>query len=117
MRKATRSDEALVVDIISYTFDTNPGVNWMLRKRGNHGRMIKRMAAYAFIKAFVRDGVYISSNEKGVALCYKYNYHTFSLSELFYELRYGFETFHYWEDRGKDIKFWFMKWDTEKNIQ
>ena len=25
--------------------------------------------------------------------------------------RYGFETFHYWEDPAENIKFWFMKWE------
>ena len=28
--------------------------------------------------------------------------------------RYGFETFHYWEDPSGNIKFWFMKWDPSK---
>jgi len=196
MRAATLRDRKLVTDIIAFTFTANPGVNWMLRKGGNHERKIRRLASYAFIKSFVRKGVYISQNEKGVALCYKFNIKVFSLVELFHQLRfaltsispyrfsailkreayrnsqrpgsgeylyfwflgvmpgggnavfeirdeifrisreenlpiyletamdrvrigyerYGFETFHYWENKDEDIKFWFMKWEPERNV-
>lgn len=195
MRPASLRDRKKVIDIIASAFSSNPGVNWMLKKGGNHKRKIRRMASYAFMKSYVREGVYLSSNEKGVALCYKFNYKGFSLPELYYELRfaltsiplsrlpavlkresyrkklrpesgeylyfwflgvmpgagnavfeirdrifekarqenlpiyletamdrvrigyerYGFETFHYWEDRDEGIQFWFMKWEPEKH--
>ena len=80
MRKATRRDMHKVVSILSMAFDRNPGVNWMIRNGGDHGKKIRSMMTYAFIKALIRDGVFISSNEKGVALCFKYNFQKFSLS-------------------------------------
>lgn len=194
MNKATKYDKKLVVDIIVKTFENNPGVNWMLKQKGNHKKRIKRLSSYAFIKSYLRGGAYISSNKKGVALCYKFNHEKPSFIELLYQLRfaltsikltrlpkvlkresyrnsirpesgeylyfwflgvlpdgqeavyelreaifqeaikdnlpiyletalernqrvyerYGFKTYHYWEDKSEDIKFWFMKWEPGK---
>jgi hypothetical protein len=191
MKLATYSDRKKVIEIIAHTFSANPGVNWLLKKGGNHEKKIRRMASYAFMRSYLRNGAFLSENEKGVALCYKFNTRVFSLTGLFYELRfaltsinlarlpavlkresyrrkqrpgsgeylyawflgvmpgggnavfeirdemfslareenlpiyletamdrvrmgyerYGFETYHYWEDREEDIKFWFMKWE------
>lgn len=191
MRKVSLAEKDKVIDIISSTFYTNPGVNWLIKKSGNHKRKILRLADYAFIKSYLREGAFISSNEKGVALCYRFNYRVFSVREKLYQLRfallsinprrfsmvleresyrrskrpasgnylyfwflgvmphgrgavyelrdaifelareqnlpiyletamermkvayerYGFETFHYWEDPAENIKFWFMKWE------
>jgi len=194
MRKARIAEKDKVIDIISSTFEYNPGVNWMIKKRGSHRKKIHRLASYAYLRSFLREGVYISSNEKGVALCYRFNYQVFSIREVIYQLRfallsinpwripkvlkresyrkskrpdsgnylyfwflgvmpegggavyelrdaifelatqvnlpiyletamertkvayerYGFETFHYWEDPAESIKFWFMKWEPSK---
>jgi len=194
MKPATRSDKNLVVAIITDTFEKNPGVNWLLRTSGNRRKKIKRLAEFAFIKALDRNGVFISSNRKGVAICYPFNQNKFSLIEMFYELRfalssiklsrlpevlkreayrkkqrptsgkylyfwflgvlpggdkaayelkdaifdyaqkvnlpiyletamernkiiyerYGFQTFHYWNDEKENIRFWFLKWDPKK---
>jgi hypothetical protein len=89
LRKVTKNDEEKVVGIITATFLENPGVNWLLRKGGSKEKKVRTLAAYAFIKAFLRDGVYLSSNEKGVALCYKYNLKIFSLKEFLYELKFA----------------------------
>jgi len=70
MRKASLAEKDKVIDIISSTFDTNPGVNWLIKKRGRHKKKIYRLASYAFYKSYLREGAFISSNEKGVALCY-----------------------------------------------
>jgi hypothetical protein len=189
MRKATKYDKGKVVNILTRTFDAIPGVNWMLKKSGNHERKIRRLANYAVTKALLRDGVYISSNEKGVALCFKYNLRVVSFTKVFYQIKfvllsvklnrilrmmklelykersrprdgeylyfwffgvlkdgndaafelknaifrksfqdnlpiyletslernqyvyekYGFKTYHYWEDKEENIQFWFMK--------
>jgi len=194
MRKASLAEKDKVIDIISSTFDTNQGINWLIKKRGRHKKKIYRLASYAFYKSYLREGAFISSNEKGVALCYKFNYQVFSIREVIYLLwfalfsinpsrilkvlkresyrrskrpesgdylyfwflgvipdgrgavyelrdaifelatelnlpiyletamertkvayeRYGFETFHYWEDPAENIKFWFMKWEPSK---
>ncbi|MCA6074989.1 hypothetical protein [Fulvivirga sedimenti] len=93
MRKATKSDQAKVVDIISKSFAENPGVNWMFKKGGNHARMMKSLASYVFMKGLVRNGVYISSNEKGVAVCYQFNETKFSLTEILHQLIFVFHSF------------------------
>ena len=87
-RKAVKTDQSKVINILCKTFDQNPGVNWLIKKEGNHDRNIKQLMSYAFIKAYNRDGVYISSKEDGVALCYKHNQKIFSWLELFYQLRF-----------------------------
>lgn len=88
MRQAGKNDMDLVVDIFSNTLDKNPGINWMLKKGKRHKDQIRRLAQYAFYKAYLRKGVFISSNEKGAALCFKFNYKTFSLVEIAYVLRF-----------------------------
>jgi hypothetical protein len=65
MRKARFAEKDKVIDIISSTFETNPGVNWIINKRGNHKKKIHRLASYAFLKSFLREGAFISSNENG----------------------------------------------------
>ena len=88
MRKGSRADQELVVNIITTTFASNPGVNWMFRKGGDPIKKLTSLADYVFIKALLRDGIYISSNEKGVAICYQYNKSLPSLTELFYQIRF-----------------------------
>lgn len=192
MKKATLSDMSLVVNIIAETFDNNPGVNWLIKSGVSHKKYIRRLAQYAFIKSYLRNGVFLSSNEKGVALFYKFNYKKFSIRERWYQLKFaltsislyrlpsvlkreayrnkmrpasgeyyyfwffavlpngsgagfelknalfelaskdnlpiyvettlernkkiyeraGFTTYHYWEDKEDDIKFWFLKWES-----
>ena len=86
MRKATKEDISLVIDIISESLNKNPGVNWILKKDINKKFALKRLATYAFIKAYRRNGIYISSNEKGVALCYHAGHKKASLQEFWYRL-------------------------------
>lgn len=189
MRKATWKDRHTVIDIFSNSFKNNIGTTWVLRKNLSVEKGIKRLAMYAFIKGYVREGVFLSDNEKGVAICYKFNYKVFSLLEVWSNIvlgitaisiqrlpkilsigayrknirpqsgeylygwflgvnpggetaalelslgilklgdelnlpvyidtavekakpvyeRYGFETFHYWEDKKKGIQYWFLK--------
>ena len=89
MRPATKSDKKLVVQIITETFEQNPGVNWLLKQGGDRKKKIKRLAEFTFVKARIRNGVFVSSNSKGVAICYKFNVRKFSLSELYYELKFS----------------------------
>lgn len=191
MRRATRSDMSLVVNIITETFENNPGVNWLIKSGDSHKKGIRRLAEYAFIKAYSCNGVFISTNEKGIAICYKFNLSKFSCTEFWYQLKFaftsiplshlfkvlqreayrkrmrpasgayyyfwffsvlpgggvagfelknaifelaikdklpiyletslernkkiyehfGFKTYHYWEDKLDNIKFWFLKWE------
>jgi hypothetical protein len=78
-----------VVTIIAETFDSNPAVNWLIKQGSSRKRHIQNLAKYAFMKAWIRDGVYISTNEKGVALCYRFNKKKFSLLVLWYQLKFA----------------------------
>lgn len=188
MRLAGLSDRRLVIDIIARTMCENRGINWMLRSTDI--RHLKNLAQYAFYKAYYKNGAYISSNNKGLALCFKFNspissiipyiqgiifilksvkfstlpkifkletfkknqrpangeymyFWFFSVvkggdnagfelkngifnmarkeqlpiyaetsklrNKIVYE-RFGFKTYHYYEDKINDLQYWFMKW-------
>ena len=189
MRKASWKDRDLYIEIFTEVFAGNTGITWVLRKNINPCKGLRRLARYSFVKGMVKDGVYISDNGKGIAICYKFNNNRFSLriiwSEIIFALgalsiirlprvlhresykkkkrpasgeylyfwflgalpsersaalelgkdivkeadrlglpiyletaverlkpayeRYGFETYHYWEEKKKDIQFWFLK--------
>lgn len=79
----------MVVDIITRTFNDNPGVNWMFSPHGNRLKKLQRLADYVFMKCYIRNGVLISSNGKGVALFYRSDNKKFSWLEHFYEIRFG----------------------------
>ncbi len=194
MRRAVKKDKSLVINIITQTFQNNPGVVWMFSKSGNRTKKIRRLAEFAFVKCLNRNGAFISSNEKGVALFYRSDIHVYSLKEICYEIRFvllsipllkiaevvrresyrkhirpqnepyfyfwflgvlkegamagfelnneliklsksenipiyletteernkkiyewlGYETYNYWEDKPKNIRFWFLRWQNEK---
>ncbi len=194
MRKATWKERPLVVEIITHMFENNPGSVWILRKRVNRKRGIELLARYVFTKAYNRGGVYISNNNKGAALCYRYNNRAYTFKEFWAHLlfiifaasfkkgfditrreayrekqrpasgdylyfwflgvmpggnkavfelswelfkesertglpiylettlermmrvyeRYDFEMYHYWEDKEKDIQYWFMRKKPQK---
>lgn len=189
MRLAAWEDRKKVIDIISSTFEDNPGSVWLFRNNINPKKAIRCLASYVFQKAYNRKGAYISSNGKGMALCYKFNRKSFSLREAWCQVkfallyadllrlkeiknreryrdnirpsdgeylywwffgvkkggekagfeiareivkiseksrlpiyletsmernmnvysRFGYEVFHFWEEKEKDIRFWFMK--------
>lgn len=78
-----------MVDIISKSFSDSPGINWILKKGSANKQAIKRLATLAFIKGHHRNGIFISSNDKGVAICYQPSYKKLSLKELLYEFYFG----------------------------
>lgn len=71
MTLATPEDKKEAVQIITNTFDQNPSVNIVIGSSGNRRKKIGRLGNYAFIKAFNRNGAYLSSNRKGAALCFE----------------------------------------------
>jgi len=73
VRKATKTDKKLVIDIIAESFDKNPSVNWVIKNDTKRKKRIKELSKYSFETALMRNGAFISSDENGVALCYKYN--------------------------------------------
>ncbi len=89
MRKATKQDKHLVVDIISKSFSDSPGIDWIVKNGSANEKAIKRLATLAFIKGYRRKGVFISANEKGVAICYCPDNGKPSIFELLYEFYFG----------------------------
>ena len=89
MQRATRKERSIVVNIITESFQYNPGTNWMFSPKSNRVKDIKRLAEYAFMKCYNRNGILISTNGKGVALFYRSDKKSFSLRELYYEIKFG----------------------------
>lgn len=87
---AQRQHKKDSVRIIADTFDANPSVNIVIGDKGNRKKKIRRLADYAFVKALNRKGAYLSDNKMGTALCFASNEKTFSLSEIYYEVRFAF---------------------------
>ena len=75
--KASSKDKAVVVEIITKTFDSNPSVNSVIGSSGNRKNKIQRLAEFAYIKAFNKNGAYLSSNKKGAALFYRADQNSF----------------------------------------
>ena len=78
------------VQVITNTFMANPSVNIVIGDGGNKKRKIKRLADYAFVKAYNRNGAWLSSNEKGAALFFRSDAGKANLKEIYYELRFAF---------------------------
>ena len=87
MRKGTASDEQLITDIISASFADNPSVNEVVKNDGKKDQRITALARYAFRTALRRNGIYISSDEKGVAICYDIREKKESLADFFDQLK------------------------------
>ena len=189
MRKALYADRDLYCDIFTTMFAGNTGTTWVLRKSINPKKALRRMAGYTFALGMAKKGVYISDNNKGIAVCHRCDTKVPSLGEIWAEIvfaitalnlknlpgilrresyrkkqrpssgkylyfwflgalpgersaamelgkgivreadklnlpiyletaeerlkpvyeRYGFETFHFWEQKEKGIRFWFLK--------
>ena len=74
MRIAEKADQKLVVGIITESFIDNPSVISVIteREKGKKYRL-SGLAKYVFKTAHRRKGVFISNDEKAVAVCYQYN--------------------------------------------
>ena len=86
MRKAKWSDKELYADIFTEVFAGNTGTTWVLRKNIRQEKALRRMAMYTFVKGMIRDGVYISDNENGIGVCFRFNYRKFSIRSIWAEL-------------------------------
>ncbi len=69
MRPATKNDKILVEHIMTESFRDNPNINYMIRPIFNKETMIKRLADYAFEFALKRNGLFITSDSKGLVVC------------------------------------------------
>jgi len=66
-RKARYEDEAIVVNILCISFKNDPHMNWLLEKSGNPEKL-KIMMTYLFHKTMNIGKIYLSKDEKAVAL-------------------------------------------------
>jgi hypothetical protein len=89
MKLAKWKDRNKVIDIIAATFEDNPGSVWLFRREADPKKAIRCLARFVFIKSYNRKGAYISSNGKGMALCYRFNRKSYSLLELWCKIRFA----------------------------
>lgn len=80
-----KSDRQVVVDIIADSFVNNPSVLSVVRK-SRLKRRIAGLASYAFKFAYRRNGVFLSSDKSGVAICYRFNVKKESLPDYWAQL-------------------------------
>lgn len=81
---AQREDRAHVVKIIEESFADNPSVVSVTnpRKPGS----LRALARYAFDTAIVREGVWLSTDRKAVAICYFYGLKKEGLRDLWHQV-------------------------------
>jgi len=73
MGNGTKEIKQKVMEVITESFDSNPSVNSVIKNDGKRKQRIKALSDYSFETSLMRDGVYVSCDGEGVALCYKYN--------------------------------------------
>lgn len=79
-----------VVEIITRTFDKNPSVNSVIGEHGNRKRKLARLANYAYYKSKNRDGLFVSENGRGAALCFMSTSNPkMNWNEMFAEFRFA----------------------------
>lgn len=86
MPKANSIQKDRVLEVLSNSFRNNPSVDSVINSQRDKLSQINSLVNYAYWKARNRDGVFISENERGVALCFRSDLKRFSLNELFAEL-------------------------------
>jgi hypothetical protein len=89
VRLAQPKDRELVVRVMTTMFATNPAVLSLIAPGKDKLAGVQSLAEFSFQKCLSRNGVWISSNDKAVALCYRFNEGGFSLKEFLLELRFA----------------------------
>lgn len=87
MKNQLISQQEKILNIIAESFDSNPSVNWVVKNDKKRKKRIKELARYSYITSFARNGVFISSDKTGVALCYKYNEKRETIRDYWNQLR------------------------------
>ena len=87
MKTATRKDKAKVLEILTKTFDEVQGIKWVINCNRNKEQRLKALAEYAFEKSLLRNGVYLSDDETGVALFYRNSFKSNLLLDIFNEVK------------------------------
>ncbi|PKP02398.1 MAG: hypothetical protein CVU11_12140 [Bacteroidetes bacterium HGW-Bacteroidetes-6] len=86
MKIGQKKDQLLVVDILTDSFFENPSANWVVKSDSKIRNRIRELCKYAFKTSLMRRGVFISSDRKGAALCYKYNFKKNNLLDYWNQL-------------------------------
>ena len=68
MKRATRADRDLVVDILSVAFDENRSVNYIIPQDQFRKKRIRALMDYSFETCYLSGNVYLSDDEKAVVL-------------------------------------------------
>lgn len=68
MKRATRADRDLVVDILSAAFDENRSVHYIIPQDKFRQKRIRALMDYSFEICFSAGEVFLSDDEKGCAL-------------------------------------------------
>lgn len=87
MDNAKYSDRQLVVNIITDAFKDNPSVLSVINNDKRKTERISALAEYVFDTAFSRNGIFISSDKTGVAICYRYNEKANAPADYFNQLK------------------------------
>ena len=67
MRKASREDKNIVVDILTKSFINDPHVNWLIKESRNKNKM-KIIMEYVFEESLGRGAVYLNDENTATAL-------------------------------------------------
>lgn len=86
MQKATKADESLVIDIIAESFPSNPSVLSVIKNDKKEPLRMRWLARYVFRTALRKEGIFLSSDRTGVAVCYRFNSHKETLRDYWDQL-------------------------------
>lgn len=86
MEKATKADEELIIDIIAESFPSNPSVLSVIKNDKKEPQRMRWLARYVFRTALKKDGIFLSADRTGVAVCYRFNSHKESLMDYWNQL-------------------------------
>lgn len=70
MKKVEQKDKELVMQIITNSYRNNPSVLAVIKNDNKKEKRIRALAEYVFNTAYSRNGIYISTDKTGVAICY-----------------------------------------------
>ncbi len=75
------------IRLLAAAFDVNPSVNWVIKNDRFRKKRILALSDYSYKTAFIRQGIALSSDQQGIALCYRYNSHKTSLSDYWNQIQ------------------------------
>ena len=73
MKTANINDKQKVISIIEESFNDNPSIKWLIKNDDKKKRKLRALAEYMFDAGMNKNGVYLSSDNESVAICYLEN--------------------------------------------